>query len=94
MTEGMVRKWIGMFNVHDENRSGLPFLVTDDPVSAVDAKMRDRRFTMAMLSGDLKQISRTLLYEYEILTHRLSYRELCSRWVLKMLTDVPKAKRQ
>ncbi|KAG8265869.1 hypothetical protein J6590_084284 [Homalodisca vitripennis] len=35
MSDGMVRKWVRMFNggrtnVHDENQSGWPSLVTDD----------------------------------------------------------------
>lgn len=97
MSEGMVRKWVRMFNsgrtnVHDEDRSGRPSLVTDDLVRAVDEKIREnRRFTMTTLSDEFQQISRTLLYG--IVTDRLGYRKLCSRWVPKMLTDVHKTKR-
>jgi len=52
MSNGMVRKWVRMFNevrenVHDEARSGLPSLVNDDLVRKVNERVReDRRFTI------------------------------------------------
>jgi len=66
---GMVRKWVRMFNegrenVHDEARSGLPSLVNDDFVREVNERVRDdRRFTISDLSLHLPQISRTLFYD-------------------------------
>jgi len=41
MSDGMVRKWVQMFNegremVHDEARRGRPFLVNDDLVRKVN----------------------------------------------------------
>jgi len=41
MSDGMVRKWVRMFNggrqnVHDEARSGRPSLVNDDLLSKVN----------------------------------------------------------
>ena len=64
MSDGMVRKWVRMFNegrgkVHDEARSGRPFLVYDDLVR----KVNERRFTISDLSLHFPQISRTLLYD-------------------------------
>jgi len=56
MSDGMVRKWVRMFNegrenVHDEARSGRPSLVKDDLVRKVNEKVRDdRRFTISDLS--------------------------------------------
>jgi hypothetical protein len=97
MTDGMVRKWVRMFNegrenLHDEARSGRPSLVNDDLVRKVDEKVRDdRRFTISALSLQFPEISRTLLYE--IVTYHLDYRKLCSRWVPKMLRDEHKDKR-
>jgi hypothetical protein len=43
MSEGTVRQWCRMFkdgrtNVHDEEQSGLPFVVIDDLVQSVDQK--------------------------------------------------------
>jgi transposase len=52
MSDGMVRKWVRKFNegrnnVHDEPRSGRPFLVSDDLVRAVEGEVcEDRRFTI------------------------------------------------
>ena len=69
MSDGMVRKWVRMFNegrenVHDEARSGRPSLVSDDLVCKVNEKVRDdRRFTISDLSLHFPQISRTLLYD-------------------------------
>jgi len=69
MNDGMVRKWVWMFNegrenVHDEARSGRPSLVNDDLVCKVNERMRDdTRFTISDLSLHFPQISRTLLYD-------------------------------
>ena len=96
MSEGMVRKWVRMFkegrtNVHDAARSGGPSVVNDDLVRKVDAHIREnRRFKITTLSEEFPQISRTVLYG--IVTERLCYRKVCSRWAPKMLTDVHKTK--
>ena len=69
MSEGMVRKWVRMFNegrenVHDEARSGRPSLVNDDLVRKVNERVRDdRRFSISDLSLHFPQISRTLFYD-------------------------------
>jgi len=69
MSDGMVRKWVRMFNegrenVHDQARSGRPSLVNDDLVRKVNERVRDdRRFTISDLSLHFSQISRTLLYD-------------------------------
>jgi len=69
MSDGMVRKWVRMFNkgrenVHDESRSGRPSLVNDDLVRKVNERvLDDRRFTISDLSLHFPHISRTLLYD-------------------------------
>ena len=76
MSDGMVRKWVRMFNegrenVHDEVRIGRPSLRNDDLVRKVNERVRkvnervrdDRRFTISDLSLHFPQISRTLLYD-------------------------------
>jgi len=69
MSDGMVRKWVRVFNegrenVHDEARSGRPSLVNDDLLRKVKERVRDdRRFTISDLSLHFPQISRTLLYD-------------------------------
>jgi len=67
MSDGMVRKWVRIFNerrenVHDEARSGRPSLVNGDLVRKVNERvLDDRRFTISDLSLHFLQISRTLL---------------------------------
>jgi len=69
MSDGMVRKWIRMFNegrenVHDEARSGRPASVNDDLIRKFNERVHDdRRFTVSNLSLHILQISRTLLYD-------------------------------
>ncbi|GBL95563.1 hypothetical protein AVEN_54159-1 [Araneus ventricosus] len=98
MTDGMVRKCVRQFNdgrtnVHDEARSGRPSVVNDGLVANVNEKISEnRRFTIRMLFDEFPQISKTVLHE--IVTNRLNYRKLCSRWVPKMLTDVHKTKQR
>jgi len=66
MSDGMVIKWVRMFNegrenVHGEARSGRPSLVNDDLVRKVNERVLDeRRFTISDLSLHFPQISRTL----------------------------------
>jgi hypothetical protein len=72
----------GQTDVHDEERSGLPSVVSDDLVQSVDQKICERRwFTISELSCEFPQISRTFLYE--IITIRLGYHKFCARcsWV-------------
>jgi len=69
MSDGMVRKWVRMFNERRENvpneaRSGRPSLVNYDLVRKVNERVRDdRRFTISDLSLQFPRISRTLLYD-------------------------------
>ena len=69
MSDGMVRKWVRMFNegrenMHDEARSGRRSLVNDGLVRKVSERVRDdRRFTVSDLSLHFPQISRTLHYD-------------------------------
>ena len=70
ISDGMVRKWVRMFNegrenVHDEARSVCPSLVNDDLMRKVNERVRDeRRFTISYLSlHHFPQISRNLLYD-------------------------------
>ena len=91
MSDGMLRKWVRMFNegrenVHDEARSGRPSLVNDNLVRKVNERVRDdRRFTISDLSLHFPLISGTLLYD--TVSSHLGYRKVCARWVPKMLTE-------
>jgi len=90
MSDGMVRKWVRMFNegrenLYDEARSGSPSLVNDDLVRKVNERVRDdTRFTISDLSLHLPQILMTVLYD--IVSSHLVYRRPCSmRTVYKNL---------
>jgi len=69
MSDGMVRKWVRMFNegretLHDEARSGRPSLVNDDLVRKVNERVcDDRRFIVSYLSLHFPQIPKTRLYD-------------------------------
>jgi len=90
MSDGMVRKWVRMFNegwenMHDEAWSGHPSLVNDDLVRQVNERLRDdRRFTISDLSLHFLQISRTLLYDI-VSTHLGYWRPHSMRRVYKNL---------
>jgi hypothetical protein len=68
----------GRTDVHDEERSGRPSVVSDDLVQSVDQKICERwRFTIPEISCEFPQISRTVLYE--IITGRLGYHKVSKR---------------
>jgi len=48
MSNSVVRRWVRLFNegrenMHDDTRSGLPFVVNEDLVRAVEEKIRENR---------------------------------------------------
>jgi len=54
MSDGMVRKWVRMFNegrenVHDEARSGCQSLVNDDLLRKVNESVRDDRLSQFLI---------------------------------------------
>ena len=91
MSDGMVRKWIRMFNegrenMHGEARSGNSSLVNAELVRKVNERMRDdRRFKISDLSLHFPPISGTLVYD--TVSSHLGYRKVCARWVPKILTE-------
>jgi hypothetical protein len=92
----MVRRWVRHFsegreNVHDDCRSGRPSVANEEFVCAVEEKIQEnRRFTISSLSVHFPQISQSLLHE--IVSDKLCFWKLCSRWVPKVLTDEHKMK--
>jgi transposase len=85
MSEGTVRQWCRMFkdgrpNFHDEERSGRPYVVSDDLVQSVDQKICERRcFTISELSCEFRHISNTIFYE--IIMDRQGYHNFYAIWV-------------
>jgi hypothetical protein len=83
MSEGAVRQWCrilkdGPTNVHDEERSCRPSVVSDDLVQNVDQEICEKRpYSISELSCEFPQISRTLLYN--IITFRVGYQKFCAR---------------
>jgi len=75
LSDGMVRKWVWMFNegqenVHDEVQSGCPSLVNDDLVHKFNERVRDdRHFTISDLSLHFPQISRTVLMTLSVVAN-------------------------
>jgi transposase-like protein len=97
MSDSMVRRWVRHFkegreNVHDDRRSGRPLVVNEDFMRAVEEKIQEnRRSTISSLCLHFPQILRSLLHE--IVSDKLRFRKLCSRWVPKVLTDENKMNR-
>ncbi|GFS63282.1 mariner Mos1 transposase [Trichonephila clavipes] len=97
MSGSKVRKWVGKFkdgqtNVHDEERSGRPSLITDDLMQAVEAKIREnRRFTITLLLMEFLDVSRSVVYK--VVTEGLNFKKLYFRWVPRFLTEKYKEKR-
>jgi hypothetical protein len=69
MSDGMVRRLCRMFsegrtNVHDDDRSGCPSLVTADLLDQVNEKIRgNRRFAMSELSTHFSFFTARLRHE-------------------------------
>jgi hypothetical protein len=79
-------------NVHDDPRRGWLSLVNEDSVRAVEEKIQEnRRFTISSLSLHFLQISRPL---HKIVSYKLRFQKLCSRWVPKLLMEEHKMKWQ
>ncbi|GFX26603.1 histone-lysine N-methyltransferase SETMAR [Trichonephila clavipes] len=95
--DSKVRKWVRKFkdgrtNVHDEERSGRPSVITDDLMQAVETKIRDnRRFTITTLPLEFPEVSQSVVNK--IVTEGLNFKKLCSRWVPRLLTAEHKEKR-
>ncbi|KAJ4426958.1 hypothetical protein ANN_26757 [Periplaneta americana] len=97
MSKQMVRRWCRQFSegrqsVHDEERSGRPYLINDDRVELMRQCIKEnRRFTITELSSHFRQISRSLLHE--IVTKHLLFKKVCARWLPKNLTPEHKMQR-
>jgi hypothetical protein len=77
MSERTVRQWCRMFkdgqtDVHNEERSGWPSVVSDDLFQNVGQKICERwHFTISELLSEFSQISCAVLHE--IITVKLGY---------------------
>ncbi|GFS83321.1 histone-lysine N-methyltransferase SETMAR [Trichonephila clavipes] len=79
-------------DVHDEERSGRPSVITDDLMQAVETKIcENRRFVINILSLEFPDVSRSLVYK--IMTEDLNFKKLCSWWVSRLFSPEHKEKR-
>jgi len=97
MNRQNVTKWgrefsEGRTDVHDEQRSGRPSLISDNLLQEIEGEIRaNRRATIRELHHIIHEVSKTTIHG--AVTEKLRYRKLCARWVPKMLTDDHKTKR-
>ena len=69
MSDSKVRQWCYFFkegrtNVHDEECSGRPSVITDDLAEKVNTTIRgNRRVTISELSLEFPQVSRSVIYD-------------------------------
>jgi len=76
----------GRTDVHDEQRSGRPSLISDDFLQEIEVDIRaNRRVTIRQLHHIIPEVSKTTIHED--VTETLGYRKLYARWMPKMLTD-------
>jgi transposase len=91
MNRQNVTKWCrefsgGRTDVHDEQRSGRPFLISDDLLQEIEGEIRANGcVTIRELHHIILEVSKTTIHE--AVTEKLGYRNVCARWVPKMLTD-------
>jgi len=97
MNRPNVTKWCrefseGRADVHDEQRSGRPSLISDDLVQEIEGEIRtNRRVTIRELHHIIPKVSKTTIHD--AVTEKLGHKKLCARWVPEMLTDDYKTKR-
>jgi len=91
-----VTKWCREFSerrtdVHDEQRSGRPSLISDELLQGIEGEIRANwRVTIRELHYNIPEVSKTTIHE--AVTEKLGYRKLCACWVSKILTDDHKTK--
>ena len=67
-------------------------LIFDYLLQEIEGKIRaNRRVTIRELHHIIPEVSKTTIHE--VVIEKLRYRKLCTRWVLKVLTDDHKTKR-
>jgi transposase len=83
-----VTKWCrefseGRTDVHDEQRSGRPSLISYKLLQEIEGEIRgNRRVTIRELHCIIPKVSKTTIHE--AVSEELGYRKLCARWVPKM----------
>jgi len=92
-----VTKWCREFSerridVHDEQRSGRPSLISDDILQVIEGEIRaNRPMAIRELHHIIPEVSKTTIHE--AVTEKLWHKKLCARRVPKILTAIHKTKR-
>jgi transposase len=87
MTRQNVTKWCrefskGWTDVHDEQRTGRPSLISDDLLQEIEGEIRaERHMTIRQLHHIIPEVSKTTLHE--AVREKLGFRKLCARWVVQ-----------
>ena len=83
---------VGRTDVHDEQRSDRPSLISDDFLQEMEGEIHaNQRVTIRELHHIIPEASKTTIHE--AVTEKLGYRKLCTHWVPKMLMDNHETKR-
>jgi hypothetical protein len=91
-----VTKWCcefskGRTDVHDEQRSSRPSLISDDLLQKIEGEIRANQHGVTReWHNIIPKVSKITIHE--AVTEKLEYRKLCTVWVPKMLTDDHKTK--
>ena len=97
MNRQNVTKWCrefseGRTDVHDQQRSSRPSLISDDLLQETEGEISaNRRVMIREFHHIIPKVSKTTIRE--AVTEKLGYRKLCARWVPKILTDDHETKR-
>ena len=71
-------------DVHNEQRSGRPSLISDELLQEIEGEIRaNRHMTIRELHHIIPEVSKTTIHE--AVTEKLWYRKLWARWVPKIL---------
>jgi len=82
----MNRQKEGRTDVHDEQTSGRPSLISEGILQEFEGEIHaNRRVTIRQLHHVIPEVSKTTIHE--AVTEKVGYRKLCASWVTKMLTD-------
>ncbi|GFV02944.1 uncharacterized protein TNCV_2744071 [Trichonephila clavipes] len=79
MSDSKVQKWVtkfkdGRINVHGEDRSCRPSVITDDLMQAVETKIHENmRFTITTLSFKFPDVYRSVVYK--IVTEYINFKK-------------------
>lgn len=96
MDESCVRRWcrnyLGRWNTHDEEYSGIPSVITHQLLGSVEECARkDRRVIIDEVCQRFPRVSWTIVHE--IVKDHVHYTTIYARWILCMLPDEHKTKR-